>query len=339
MLSPGGRPCPQPKGKQGQRGSALGRRTQPLGRTAAGRRELTHVHGGHLPAVGRMGYQACGKPLVVEGKTGLRAWEQIGEQGLGSQGPGWRKDTQARGGRALAPEPSCLPGPAGQARPGPLRRARVSGHVDGALCEMLRAETRVLEVPGSGQHRATAWSAPGRWEERWRGRVSRPVTQHLRACWLWRPPARPTRSLWDGSRTEEAGQAACEPGRGCGSTCGGRLSGARLAGGQAGRASGPLSLGQRAQGETTGTPSSDGGLELSSFVDGELNVFVRSGRLSEPALGQLRQRVSPGLRSGGRASGGQDFLRRPLLGLGRPPWPCPHAAGCGVVFLAVSFSV
>lgn len=66
--------------------------------TAVGRHELTRVHGRpRCRLLAGWVIRPVGSLLVVEGNTDLRAWEQMGEQGLGSQGPGWRKDTQAPG--------------------------------------------------------------------------------------------------------------------------------------------------------------------------------------------------------------------------------------------------
>lgn len=85
-------PSPQPRGSRA-------RGAQPLkADTAVGRHELTRVHGRpRCRLLAGWVIRPVGSLLVVEGKTDLRAWEQMGEQGLGSQGPGWRKDTQAPG--------------------------------------------------------------------------------------------------------------------------------------------------------------------------------------------------------------------------------------------------
>lgn len=144
-------------------------------------------------------------------KDGLRAWEQIGEQGLGSQGPGWRKDTQAR---ADAPSSGAFLPPG--ARPGQGQawalRGPVQGTWDGALAKMLRLRPESLEVPGSGQHRHCVVRA-GRWEERWEGVRSRPgdaASPGLLA--LEAASTAHTRAFWDGAAQSEAGaQAACEP--------------------------------------------------------------------------------------------------------------------------------
>ena len=141
--------------------------------------------------------------------------------------------------------------------------------------------------------------------------------------------------LWGGERSP----APPGGGRGRGAPRG-SLSGARPAGGQDGPASGPPASGAEGSGGDDGEPRpSDGGLEL--FAHRELNVFVRSGCLSEPApWAAWTARFTVYSLEDGRPGPGisQEVS---LLGLETAiSSPCPHAAGRGGgFFLAVSFPV
>lgn len=303
---------------------------------AVGRHELTHVRGRPLcRLLAGWVIRPVGSILVVERKTDLRPWEQMVGQGLGSQGPGWRKDTQAPGrtrpsSGAFLP-PGAWPGQ-GQARG--LHGARVSGHVDGALCENAGTETSSpwrFREPGS-----TARCVVCAQRRDGRGRVSRPrhaaspgllaledaSTAHARAFSGVGRDRRPRRE--EVAAGGPRGGALAGPGRQV----------ARMA-----RLQGRLPLGQRARGDDGEPRPSDGGLEL--FAHRELNVFVRSGCFSEPApWAAWTARFTVYSLEDGRPGPGicQEVS---LLGLGTAiSSPCPHAAGRGGgFFLAVSFSV
>lgn len=138
-------------------------------------RGQTRAHsrsGGHLPAVGRDGLSGLwGSLLVVEERRASGLGAEWGSRDWESQGPGWRKDTQAPGRRALAPGPSCLPGAGrGRARPGPHGAPGLQKDARGwcSLRKMLRLRPRVLG--GSGIRAAPSLRGPrsgAPQEERW----------------------------------------------------------------------------------------------------------------------------------------------------------------------------
>lgn len=200
-------PCPQPRGSRARGAQPLKADTALEGGHSRGQ---TRAHSRSREATCRLlaGWviRPVGSLLVVEGKTGLRAWEQIGEQGLGSQGPGWRKDTQAPGPTRPSSGAFLPPG----ARPGQGQAWASTGPGSQGtwmvlFAKMLRLRPRVLGGSGIRAAPLTAWSAPGAGRRDGRGRVSRPgdaASPGLLA--LEAASTAHTRAFWDGSRTEEA---------------------------------------------------------------------------------------------------------------------------------------
>lgn len=177
---------------------------------------------------------------------GSRWWGR--DWGPRAQGGG--RTPRLRGGRALAPEPSCLPGPGrGRARPEASTGPGSQGTWMVLFAKTLGLRPRVLGGSGNRAALLAAWSAPS--GEMGGGRVSRPrhaaspgllaledaSTAHARAFSGVGRDRRPRRE--EVAAGGPRGGALAGPGRQV----------ARMA-----RLQGRLPLGQRAQGETTGNP-------------------------------------------------------------------------------------
>ena len=232
----------------------------------------------------------------------------------GPRAQGGGRTPRLQGGRALAPEPSCHQGPGrGRARPEASTGPGSQGTWMVLFAKTLGLRPRVLGGSGNRATPLAAWPASG--GEMGGGRVSRP--RHAASPGLLALEDASTahvRAFSGGGERSPAPPHGGGRGRGAPR---GSLSGARSPGGQDGRASGPPASGAEGSGGDDGEcRPSDGGLEL--FAHRELNVFVRSGCLSEPApWAAWTARFTVYSLEAGRP--GPGILRRPLsLAWGRP---------------------